>query len=190
MVMLVIIEGVDGTGKSTLIDSLKRSFSRTVYVFNFSYPKCWEMFQEAAMARGEYYGAVKIFKVMFEKDPDAVIICDRFHLGEFTYGPVKRNYPEWLAEEVLKVEDEILKEIGRDNVRLIITGVSKPEVAMKRSNRTGEYLKDLKEYTEVNLRYSLAADKTKLPWIVLQPDYLNRGQMLKRAIGFITEKLT
>lgn len=189
MVMLVIIEGVDGTGKSTLIASLKRFFSQTIYVINFSYPKGWEMFQEAAMARGEYYGSIKIFKAIFEQDPNAVIICDRFHLGEFAYGPVKRGYPEWLAEEVLKVEDEILKEIGRDNVRLIIMGVSKPEVVMERSNRPGEYLTEIKEYEEVNKRYGLATEKTKLPWIALQPDYLSAKQVLNRAIDFITEKL-
>jgi thymidylate kinase len=188
--MLVIIEGVDGTGKSTLIESLKEVFKdRRVFVLNFSYPKYWEMFQAAAMARGEYSGSIKIFGEILEEDPEAIIICDRFHLGEFAYGPVKRNYPEWLAEKTFEVEDEILKEIGKANVRLIILGVSSPEVVMSRSGRPGEYLTLLKEYTEVNERYSLVPLKTQLPWIYLQPDFLTAKQVFEKAFQFIKGKV-
>jgi thymidylate kinase len=158
-------------------------------VINFSYPKGYETNVSAALARGEYLGSIKVFKAIFKQDPNAVIICDRFHLGEYAYGPVKRGYPEWLAEKVFEIEDDILKEIGQKNIRLIIMGVSKPEVVMKRSDRPGEYLTELKEYTEVNKRYALAAGKTQLPYIVIQPDYLNVKQVLDRVVQFMVEEI-
>jgi thymidylate kinase len=188
--MLVIIEGVDGTGKTTLINSLKEVFKdRRVFNLNYSYPKCWEMFQAASMARGEYFGAVKIFGEILEEDPEAIIICDRFHLGEFAYGPIKRNYPEWLARKTFEVEDEILKEIGKANVRLIILGVSEPEIVKTRSERPGEYLTELKEYTEVNERYAVAAGRTSLPFSYVLVDRLTTKEVFERVFQFVKEKV-
>ena len=188
--MLVIIEGVDGTGKTTLIEGLKRFFFRPIYIINYSYPTGWHMNIEAGIARGEYLASIRIFKEILSKQPDAIIICDRFHLGEYAYGPVKRGYPEWLAEKTFEIEDELIKELGKENIRLIVMGMSKPEIALERSNRKGEYLKELDEYKMVNNRYGTACGITKLPYLVVHADIFSRYQVLDRVINFITEEYT
>lgn len=183
--MLVIVEGVDGTGKTTVVDGLKSYFYCPVYIVKFSNPKTAEMFQDAAFARGEYSAAIRVFKAILEKQPDALIVCDRFYLGEYAYGPVKRNYPEWLAERAFEVEDEIIKTLGVDNVKLVILVAKDINIAVERSNRLGEYLTKVKEYDAVNVRYTIAFTKSKLDADMFMVDKCTPEQVLGRVIRFI-----
>ena len=115
---LIIIEGVDGSGKSTLIEGLRREGVYD-YLFNYSYPHEAEKFQSGAFAKGEYFGSIKIFKQLLIQGK--VVVCDRFHLGEYAYGPVMRGYPYWFAKDIMdEAEKELVKEIGLENVYLVI----------------------------------------------------------------------
>jgi thymidylate kinase len=169
---LIIVEGVDGSGKSTLIEKLKQYFGDRAYVINYSYPTHGlDMFQKAAEAYGQYEASIKIFKEILTKNPRAIIICDRFHLGEYAYGIVKRDYPIWLAEEIFTIEDRLISEIGRENVLLVILTVVEPKEAYDRTaNRVGEYLKGLGEYIAIVARYLVAYTKTKLEVLVYHTD--------------------
>lgn len=185
--MLVILEGVDGTGKTTLAEAIKRYFYGPVYVVKFSNPKTAEMFQDAAYARGEYMAAIRVFKAIMEKQPNAIIICDRFHLGEFAYGPVKRNYPEWLAERSLEIEDEMIKELGWDNIKMVLLTVSVGHIesVVERSNRPGEYLVKADEYSRVDHRYIMAYEKTKLQCEMFFVDRYGQDTIADHVIRFL-----
>jgi thymidylate kinase len=71
--MHIIIEGVDCTGKTSLVNHLKEKYN--IEVVKFSQPK------------GDPYQEYIDF-AYYHKTP---AILDRFYLGELAYGPVKRG---------------------------------------------------------------------------------------------------
>jgi len=183
MAKLIIVAGVDGTGKTTLIEGLRIKGMYDLK-FNYSYPKEVELFQNAAFARGEYKASIKIFKKLLSRG--FTIICDRFHLGEYAYGPVKRNYPEWLAEEVFRLEDYMINLIGQKDIKLVILAVDDPKVILGRLKEQ-EYVETLAEVQEINQRYKQAALITRLSYKIFMTDdpENNPEALLKKVISFI-----
>jgi len=148
---LIIVEGIDGSGKTTLIEGLKTKM-KIDYIFNYSYPKEPEMFQCGAFAKGEYMASIRIFRQLLAEGK--TIVCDRFHIGEYAYGPVKRYYPYWFAEKIkTDVEEMLLKEIGKDRIFLIILLCS-PWEALKRKGPDNYLEKDSSAFSRINERYS------------------------------------
>lgn len=78
--MIVVLEGADFTGKTTLAKELERLGFR--YVHNGP-PKSEDMFEE-------YTRQLESIK------PGEDVVFDRLHLGELVYGPVMRN-GSWLT---------------------------------------------------------------------------------------------
>jgi len=183
---LIIIEGVDGTGKTTLIEGLKRTIWPD-YIFNFKYPEEKTPEENMAFTKGEYLASVKIFKELLARDK--VIICDRFHLGEYAYGPVKRGYSDdsslvWLSD----IEERIKEELNLRNIRLIILLVADPKNAYRRLKKQGEYLTSTEEINLVNRRYQDALDRTYMPCRMIWTDlaFDNHPELLlDLAIEFI-----
>ena len=115
---LIIVEGIDGSGKTTLIEGLRR-LGAFDYHFNYSYPKEAEMFQCGAFAKGEYAASIRIFKQLLQRD--YTIVCDRFHLGEYAYGPIMRGYPEFFAKKIVDdTEKQILADLKEFEVYVVI----------------------------------------------------------------------
>lgn len=83
--MLVVIEGVDKAGKSTLADRLKRELEWPIVHFGKPGP-------DPAL---EY--------ITFLKD-DTHIICDRFYVGELIYGPLLRNKHSMTPLQIVTIE--------------------------------------------------------------------------------------
>ena len=180
---LILVEGVDGSGKSTLIEELRRR-GIVDYIFNYSYPKEAETFQCGAFAKGEYFASIRIFKQLLARDH--TIVCDRFHLGEYAYGVVKRNYPLWFAENIMSNTEELIcKELGLKYVYLIVLFTNPITAFNRRKEFKKEYLEDKSEYYAVNDRYLLAFSKSILKKIGLQTcslDYNNKPERILEVI--------
>ena len=180
---LILVEGVDGSGKSTLIEGLKY---RGIYdyLFNYSFPKEAETFQCGAFAKGEYFASIRIFKQLLARD--YTIVCDRFHLGEYAYGVVKRNYPLWFAENIMSNTEELIcKELGLKYVYLIVLFTNPITAFNRRREAKKEYLEDKSEYYAVNDRYLLAFSNSILNKIGLQTcslDYNNKPERILEVI--------
>lgn len=96
--MILIIEGMDNTGKDTLIEKIQSNFShikRPHLVLKFSAIKnlSFQRHKEAYMKLYE-----KTFN-LFKTEQD--VILNRFCLGEEVYSPIYRNYfPDGLIEKI------------------------------------------------------------------------------------------
>ena len=157
----IIIEGIDGSGKSTLIEGLRRE-GIPDYIFKYSHPKEAEVFRCGAFAKGEYAASIRIFKQLLQQDK--VIVTDGFHLGNYSYGIIKRGYPKWFAEKIIEdTELLIAKELDLERVYLIIL-FSNPFTIYKRKNEdlSTEYLENKSELYEINNKYLLAYSDSKL----------------------------
>ena len=76
--MLIIIEGVDGAGKSTLVEAIQDELPAA------------EMIHKGPIKRSpliEYEASLEHYRVNSGRD----IVCDRWHIGELVYGPLLRG---------------------------------------------------------------------------------------------------
>lgn len=88
--MIVIFEGVDGTGKTTLINQLVKhsDFFSDAKVYHFGPPLVTSSPEGASgSAIGEYFGFLKAIQLY----PNELFILDRFLYGELTYGKMQRG---------------------------------------------------------------------------------------------------
>lgn len=192
----IIIEGADGTGKSTLIKGLLPDLEyrntptwHSILVPNFSYPSEMSKEMNLAYARGEYEASIRIFKQLIDKFH---IICDRFHLGEFTYGQVKRGYRRTEAfETIVRIEWQIIKQFGwpylKDDFSLIVLTGEQNDI-LNRASKVKQYpaphdlIKILESYEHV---YHLSI----LPKILINTTQMDIDTTTKIALDFIFKRV-
>lgn len=93
--MKIICEGVDRLGKGTLIENIQKNFSAIPVIPCGKPPKVENVleFQKEFFKNG--------FEILNQKTSN--IIFDRFHLGEYVYGPLYRNTnPNFIFDLELK----------------------------------------------------------------------------------------
>ena len=81
--MRLCIEGIDRLGKGTLINGILKNFGPHPIVHCTAPPKD---IKDPAKYQEEFY--YRAFDIL---DNSPHVIFDRFHLGEFVYGPIYRN---------------------------------------------------------------------------------------------------
>lgn len=104
---LILVEGPDGAGKTTLIDSLSKLLPEEPYVGVCGVPE--------GPPRREYL--TKAVEAWYEMK--WVVMFDRFHLGEQVYGPIMRG-------------QDALGDVGRRVVEHFLNEIYEPVVVLAR----------------------------------------------------------
>ena len=117
--MIIILEGPDGSGKTTLAEQLAK---QTKYlILHRTQPKTDE---EKARMMSEYLQVIRTGKNM---------IFDRCWYSEMVYGPIMRDASVISYPEMYELERQLSK-----TGALLIYCTGKPEVLWKRSHTRGE----------------------------------------------------
>mgnify|MGYP000712262765 CR=1 FL=1 len=112
--MILIIEGMDRCGKSTLVEQLrKRYFTGTRVLVHHSSsppkvenPNAWEI---------EHYGTLLNTTLSLSDDFSFDVIFDRFHLGAIVYG---KKYRGGNPENIYAVENMLIR--PNDRIALVL----------------------------------------------------------------------
>jgi len=152
--MILIFEGCDKVGKSTLIDNLKKNTLADWRVINYQYPTvCPKVAHDIGGQKptiremmveqlSSYTTSFKIFKKLNVSS----VICDRFWPGEFTYCKIRDySYPEMAERKWLK----FFLNLTYDLNAFIIYVKADPQTIQRRMEKDtkGDYIKS----GEVNL---------------------------------------
>ena len=120
---VVIVEGIDRVGKTTLINKLKKEVNFVQYEFK-NYFK--EYSREKEKLRNTDFDLTRQLEsrellcclswLDALKDTDINIVIDRLYLSEYAYGLIYRSYNNTLCAEI----DKKIKELGIELLTVII----------------------------------------------------------------------
>ncbi len=150
--MIIIVDGPDGSGKSTLIEKLLMSHPGSHKV-HFGTPAD----DAAAYAYWEVYAqAIK------EAGTASVVIFDRSWLSDMVYGPVMRGRQEMTALHAEMLEGMVVSHGGG----LVIYCTAPTRTLWMRCNSRGEtYIKSIEQLDEIASLYIPVMKNCSLPVI-------------------------
>jgi thymidylate kinase len=122
---IIIVEGVDGSGKSTFIEMIKEEIPDRFNVIS------WHCGPIEYTAEEEYY--LPLLGV--EED---FMVSDRWHVGEMIYGPLYRSESKVEGEWKEKIE-KLLDDLGAIKVIMM---PNLEEVKRRLADRGEDYLQD------------------------------------------------
>ena len=97
--MIIILEGVDKTGKTTIANFLSKE--RNIPIYHPLKPfKPTEV--HIRQIEGEYIAITKLIKLI-----DFDLICDRFHYSQYVYPIIKGHFDQFVNETFCKVDREL-----------------------------------------------------------------------------------
>lgn len=133
--MIIILEGPDGAGKSTIVDELRARLpdARALH--------CGPLDGDPFV---EYEGGLRSW------DGYQPIICDRWHLGELIYGPMFRGESKLDAVGRWHVENYLA---ARGALQVII--LPELSIVMDRLARRGDDMVSLEQISEIHSRYGI-----------------------------------
>lgn len=160
--MIIAVEGIDRTGKSTFCEALSDSSGFA----NFYVP-------ESDIVKNEdknmFDEADKCLKLAVLADSSATdVVFDRFHISDFVYGIVNRNYDVDEAMKLFKKVDEKLAELG------VVVYYFKPKTVAYSSVLEGRDL--TKEYELFEIFKEMSS------CVVIETDYEHITKQVKRLM--------
>ena len=129
---MLIIEGIDGVGKTTLVEYLQ-SYGMKKYHFDYD-SKNMDLFS-------------KYMKVLLENDSELVL--DRSFISEMVYGPVIRNKCKLSLEDYTK----ILIAYKNAGAKIIYLTAPKDVLLKRRNDEKSDYEVITNHYEELNKKY-------------------------------------
>ena len=160
--MIIAVEGIDRTGKSTFCEALS---SNTGFI-NFYAPESDIVSNED---KNMYDEADKCLKLATLADLSSTdVVFDRFHISDFVYGILNRNYDIDEATRLFKKVDEKLAKLG------VVVYYFKPKTVAYSSVLEGRDLS--KEYELFELF------KEASSCVVVETDYDHVTQQVKRLM--------
>lgn len=150
--MIIIIEGMDNTGKTTLINQLREVYTNSAVIHSSKPPnsvknKCeWET---------SYYYQMSEMSVQANMN----MIFDRFHLGTYVYGIQFRGY---LDDEVSELFDLVETSLmSTDKPVFLITLVDYGDAIMNRDDSLS-FEKTADDYDATKRLFEEAHDKSSI----------------------------
>lgn len=102
--MIIIVEGIDRVGKTTLCNKLHEEFNIPIYKHNGIIPyNKMDNFEETDKM---------IYVKEFIELTNISLIFDRFHLTDFVYGIIERKYNSSIAVDNFRLIDDELSKIN------------------------------------------------------------------------------
>lgn len=129
---MLIIEGIDGVGKTTLVEYLQ-SYGMKKYHFDYD-SKNMDLFS-------------KYMKVLLEDDSELVL--DRSFISEMVYGPVIRNKCKLSLEDYAK----LLIAYKNAGAKIIYLTAPKDVLLKRRNDEKSDYEVITNHYEELNKKY-------------------------------------
>jgi thymidylate kinase len=154
--MLIILEGADCTGKSTLAGLLVKAANdrgMTTRLLHAGPPPEHDPIDEhwpgRELWRSEYVAPLEKLRPLVDS-PTALVVCDRWHLGERIYGPMLRGRSIMTYSDG-KEMSAWLKMLGA----LIVILIADDATIEDRYEMRGDPLVSLRQATQANARYLL-----------------------------------
>jgi thymidylate kinase len=149
--MILLIEGPDGAGKTTLIENLCKSYSGAL-VYHFGAPVPNE---------DQFY---RYAQPIIDQPATTLLIYDRTWYSEFVYGPIMRGRSELNYAHSQALEALVLQHGGGH----VIYCTGKPSILWSRCKKRGEtYIQDAEQHAKLCKQYDyVMATVCKLPVVV------------------------
>jgi hypothetical protein len=121
---IIIIEGLDRLGKSTLIKNIMNEWGFYMYI-HYEKPQKLSVYERTsinplyAYQRDSFQEGFRLIENCFATPVPHKVIFDRFHLGEHVYSPLYRGYE---GKYVFEMEKKTMKEIRShsEDVKMIL----------------------------------------------------------------------
>jgi thymidylate kinase len=175
--MFIVVEGCDGVGKSTFIDTLKRRIKihaplEEIEVFHHGPPKTHPLVE---------------YELGYERYIPAdghTIICDRLHWGEEIYGPLYRGGSK-LGFAGMRHVDMFLKSIG---AVVVFLDLPEPEIRRRLTKTREDFLKTDDVKTVLGAYVAQAQQCTaNLMMMTAPPDHQDADDVIRYASGLETK---
>lgn len=130
---VIIIEGLDNTGKSTVIDEIKDKLSgQRIKLIHCEKPS-GSTYTEMAQNQNDFFINIARSIISYKKNNlfDAVIL-DRAWYGEFVYGQLYREHnPFDIKMNIASIEDSLNYYFKKDELSFILLNVDNIEFSVK-----------------------------------------------------------
>lgn len=164
--MLIIVEGIDKSGKSTLIDYLSKNLNNAFVLKIGSRPKDSSE-EERKKIVDMYFKALDFYRLILQNDMSRpILIMDRFYVSELVYA-AKRGY-DALDDTSMGEDMKLLKEVieGLDSIILIYCRIDQESLIENFTKDKEDYAKveDIKMLIERYDKYIVYLNVPRLPY--------------------------
>lgn len=142
--MIVVLEGPDGVGKTTLADALESAWSGKSMRFRSGPPP------EDTLAAMHYQDDID--EIAKANQPNTLVLVDRFHVGELVYGPLLRGESGITFGEAAAID----KMLEGNNAALVHCHLDRHEMTRRLIARDGG-IPDEKSGAKLEHSYALRA---------------------------------
>lgn len=150
--MIVIIDGCDKAGKSTVIEKLKNKVDHGLMLKNLDKPK--DGTNSSQLTIKDHYEEMA---VLMKSNPYFIYVLDRWYPTELVYSSIKRGYDSFGDKFYKQFDRKMAKEPN-----LYVWIDADPNLIKKRFISDGEDFAKAEEVDKIRERYQFFFDKTSL----------------------------
>ena len=173
--MIILVEGIDKSGKTTFINTLKTHIPSTRIFKNAIKPGKGDV--EIGRIAGVYQGAYQFANMIKDKN---FIVFDRSHITEIVYSYL-RGYESSEKIDWRKIEGELLKDA------VIVYNYAPPSIISQRFKTDKEDYVREEEILNIITRYEAYLESTKIPYVTISSlDSVDSN--LAKVVTFISKQ--